>query len=153
MFGKKLPKTWVQAISIASKEVGSRPEVKEKHRKNMIDRGWVGENHPMFGKQHSTETKQLISKNGKDRLLTDDHKQNISKSLSGKEKSIEHKKNISLSKNRKHIGINNPNAKLTELDLLEIKKLLEIKLSSSKIAILFNVSKATILRYKKIWCL
>lgn len=42
-----------------------------------------GENHPMYGKYHSTKTKRKISKSCKDRVVSTDTKQRISKSKSG----------------------------------------------------------------------
>jgi group I intron endonuclease len=148
MFGKKLPPDWVAALSESSKEINNRPEVKEIRKQQMIARNWIGENHPMFGKMHSEETKIEISKKGKGRKFSKTHKSKISKSNANKPKSEEHRKNISLSKIGKNSGTNNPNAKLSREDTIEIIKLLTEGLSSRKIAKRFDVSKTTILRIK-----
>lgn len=48
MFGKKLSQKWIDNLSIASKIYNNKPEVIERHRANMINNNWIGENHPMF---------------------------------------------------------------------------------------------------------
>lgn len=50
-------------------------------------------------------------------------------------------------------GENHPNAKLTEKDVIEIRRLLLKKVSQRKIALIYNVSKSTInlINCNKIW--
>lgn len=152
MYGKKLPKEWVDNIKKAKEITSKNPETKEKQRKNMIDRNWIGENHPMYGKHHSEETKKKISNKGKGKITSINTKIKISKALKGKTKSEETKKKISKSHKRinnigsknynfgnkwteqqkrnlsiKKTGIKNPNRTLTDKQVFEVLKLKDEK--------------------------
>lgn len=56
------------------------------------------------GKSPSEETKEKLSKKGKERILSPEHKDNISKALIGKVRSPEHCENISKSKRGKKVS-------------------------------------------------
>src|ERR1700678_1251169 len=73
MFGKKLPKEWLDNMSAAIKISSNNPETRAKHSANMIARNWVGENHPMFGKTHSDEARQKISAANTGRKMTEEN--------------------------------------------------------------------------------
>lgn len=79
-------------------------EHKQKIRENHPD--FSGENHPMYGKHHSEESKNKMSESHKGKTLSEEHKKNIGKSNKGKHGywngktfSDEHKYNICKSKN------------------------------------------------------
>lgn len=61
-------------------------EIEEYRRKQSeIKKGkFTGENHPMYGKHHSEETKQKISENRKGKQLSEEHKQKLSDAKKGK---------------------------------------------------------------------
>lgn len=45
--------------------------------------GRIGELNPMFGKSHTSETKEVLSKANKNKLISEITKQKMSKALSG----------------------------------------------------------------------
>lgn len=53
-----------------------------------------GENHPMFGKKHSKETKEKLSMRRKNRIITEETKKKISESNKGKKLSEETKEKL-----------------------------------------------------------
>lgn len=85
------------------------------------------ENHPLYGKHHSEETKNKIGESNRGKKRSDktikkisksklgkskseEHKKNLSKSLSGKKKTEEHKMNLSESHKGKKLSINHKNS-------------------------------------------
>jgi hypothetical protein len=121
-----------------------------------------GEKNPFFGKHHTEETKEKIRQNRRNYTgenhprygshLTDETKNKISESKSGekhqnygKKLSEETKKKISNSK----IGSKNPSAKLNEVKVKEIRKLISDGLSDREIAKIYDVSLSTIYEIKK----
>ena len=103
-----------------------------------------GENHPMYGKHHTEETKKKLSETLSKRIITDEHKANISKASKGRIFSKEHKNNIK--KNHAPVdGENNGNAKLTKENVIEIRQLLKNNITVTKIAKMFNVTKTAII--------
>jgi len=117
----------------------------------------------------SEEHKKKISKSHKGKILSEKTKKKMSKSHKGKIISLETKKKTSIAmkgktnaKGSKHtpkhrkkmsemfIGENNPNAKLTKVQVLKIKMLLrDTKLSGVEIGRHFGVTKYTISDIKK----
>ena len=55
----------------------------------------TGENHPMYGKKHSEETKKKISEAKKGKKLSEEHRKKISESQKGHTSTDETKKKIS----------------------------------------------------------
>jgi len=95
-----------------------------------------GENHPMYGKNHSEETKKLM------------REKRIGKHLSEKTKKLMSEKRIG-----KH-GEKSSNHKLFERDIIQIRKLCdEGILTQTEIGKLFGVSHQTIslIKNRKIW--
>ena len=77
---------------------------------NTLKGKYCGEKHPMYGKHHSKETKQKMSKAHIGKYLSEEHKQKISASAKGKHHSEETKQKMSKTKTGKIVinnGINN----------------------------------------------
>ena len=70
---------------------------------------YSGNNHPMYGKNHTEESKIKIGKAGKGRILSNETKKKMSQSSVGIKKTNEHRKNIS--KGRKGIIFSNEHRK------------------------------------------
>jgi group I intron endonuclease len=81
------------------------------------------ETQPMFGKNHTEETKQKISEKhmGRSHPHTIETKKKISISLKGRVFTEGHKRNISKSKEGKQDGENNPNFKFGSITKQDIK--------------------------------
>lgn len=145
------------------------PEAYEKRRQALRLR-MSGRNHPMFGKKHTPETRQKISKANKGRnvwnkgklglKMSEETKQKISKALKGKPKppfSEEHRRKIGLSSigrlkgNKLRLGIPPSNKgcykyniEFIQKDIIEGRPYLEIQKK-------YNIkSLATITKYKKL---
>lgn len=104
---------------------------------------------PNRGKIISEEQKRKVSEFHKGRKRSEETKRRISEANSGeknynwgKKVSEETKLKMILSANR---GESNLSSKLTDLDVLEIRRLYNEKISSRKLCKIFNVSKTTIL--------
>lgn len=114
-----------------AKKGKKRKPFSEEHRKNMSE-AKQGENHPMYGKSPSEEARK-----------------NMSIASKGKPKSKKHCENISKSKK----GENHPRAKLTNEDVLDIRRMGEEKIDQYEIAKMKNISQSVvnlIINYK-IW--
>lgn len=102
-------------------------------RKIMSEKGKQrkGKNNGMYGKKHSEETKEKMSK-----------------SQRGKKRSVprseEHRKHLSESQKGKHIGEKSGLSKLKENEVIEIKLLLQQGTNGTEIARKYNVQKSTI---------
>lgn len=170
---------------------GSRGKLHEE-TKRRISEAVSGENHPLFGKKISEETRAKMSAAGKIASahkvgvpLTDDIKQKISNTLTGKKLNEETKRKISkalkgrktykateetkkkMSESQKknlnsgvfkkgHKGLkgeDNPTAKLTAKDVINIKQMLKQGIRPLLIAKNYNVTKSTIkaIRSGKTW--
>ncbi|UGO50702.1 homing endonuclease [Bacillus phage vB_BanS_Sophrita] len=87
-----------------------------------------GENHPMYGKKHSEESRRKIGLGHKGKFVSDETREKLS----------------ALAKNR-YVGENNPNVKLTEKEVLEIIELINTKqYELQEIAEMFCVKPAQI---------
>jgi group I intron endonuclease len=107
MFGKTTSEETKRKISEANKG----------HRHTEETKKLIGE---LSSKRiHTQETKNKISKANSGKEFSEEHKQKISEGLRGKEKSLEHRQHISESKR----GSKSSKAKLTEEQVIEIKKL------------------------------
>jgi hypothetical protein len=98
---------------------------------------------------HNTNNKYCVGK-----ILLEETRKKMSESNKGKIFSEEHKRKISEKRIGKYIGENNPNRKLSNQDILDIRKSLELKLYTPKqLSWMFDISMATISRIKnnKIW--
>lgn len=94
---------------------------------------FAGENHPLYGKHHSEETKAKIASAHKGKHLTDEHKKKLS--IIGKAKHLteDHKRNIGLShkgipiseKGRKNMSEGRLKFFQTEAGILERQKMSE----------------------------
>lgn len=129
-----------------------------------------GRKHPMFGKKHTSETKQKISKALKGRnvwnkgklglKMNEETKQKISKALKGKPKpsfSEEHRRKIGLSSigrlkgNKLRLGIPPSNKGCYKYNIKLIQKDIIEGLSYLEIQKKYNIkSLATITKYKKL---
>jgi len=112
-----------------------------------------GENHPLFRKHHSEETRKKISERHKGKHLSEEHKKKISKSkkeennpLFGKHHSEETLKKMSDSRR----GKNNPNFKMTNQKIIDIQIDLEKEnLSQKHIAKKHSISQSTVSLIKR----
>lgn len=94
--------------SCHSKEKEIITELREKENKlyNVADGGdgiYSGKNHYLYGKHHTNESKQKMSKAHKGKKLSDEHKSKIRNSLIGKTHSNKTKNKISKSKTGKKL--------------------------------------------------
>jgi group I intron endonuclease len=114
----------------------------EETRKKMSE-SRMGDKNPNYGKTTSDETKKQIS-------LANSGENSA---LYGKPKSEETKRKMSLSNAGKSAGTKSPNAKLTEDDVVEIKKMIGQGMRNRDIVKLFTVSDAIIsaIRHGKVW--
>lgn len=153
MKGKKLPKEWVEKIAIASKKSANRPEIKEGNRKRMIERNWVGENHPMFGKTHSEEVKKKISNSSRGKLVSEETRQKMSDAAKRISKNHGAAVSKALKENKVSAGENNPKAKLTEKDVRDIRQRLSNGEDPKDIGKLYKVHRNSIaaIRDGKTW--
>ena len=71
--------------------------------------GMTGEHCHNFGKHHTQEAKDKLSKAHTGKTLTEEHKRRIAKALSGKNLTEDHKKKLSKARKGKYCGENNPN--------------------------------------------
>lgn len=139
---------------------------------NKMKGKYVGENNPMYGKYHneetkekirnkstgrklSEETKQKISRKNKGKIISEETKRKISKSntgtnngMYGKKHSEESKNKISNNNKGKGMGNSNPMSKLSETDIVEIRKILSQTNppSQSQLAKQYGVAQSTISR-------
>lgn len=119
-------------------------------------RNSVGELNPFYGRTHSKESKAKISASLKGRKMPDDFiesRRGKGNPFYGRTHSMETRQKIGDSKRGKklpasfsenQLGEKNPNAKLTEQQVVEIKRLLQEGLAQHNIASLYNVSRAMI---------
>lgn len=106
MYGKKLPKEWVDKIRLVEKT----PQTREKHRQDLLKRNWTGENHPMYGKKHNEETRNKISEKGKGKIVSEETRNRMSKASKGRVASEETRKKMSDRMIKLNIvGARNPN--------------------------------------------
>lgn len=92
-----------------------------------------GEESPMYGRKHTPEALEKISKTHKGKTITDEQRAKQSYSMRGKLK-----------------GESNPNAKLSPEDVEEIRRLLDTKEYTQKqIAEMFGVKQTAISRIKR----
>lgn len=104
------------------------------------------------GKKHSEETKIKISLANKGKKVSEESKKKISESKKGKpsywkgkKRSEQQRKKIS-EHAKTRIGIKNPNSKLSEEDIKEIRRMHKEKILINDIAKKFCVSRSTIKR-------
>jgi len=121
-------------------------------KKNM-SKNRTGVKNPNFGKHRSEETRKKISESNKGKILSEEIKNKISEKQKGKYHSEKTRKKISENHSNTK-GENNPNHKLTEEQVIQIKLLLKDgKLTHKEIADIFGVSRITIscIKNNKIW--
>jgi hypothetical protein len=70
-------------------------------------RDYSGEKNPMYGKKHTSEIKEKISKINTGRILSDEHKEKISNKIKGKNHPMYGKKHTDESKNKIRGNISN----------------------------------------------
>lgn len=145
------------------------PEAYEKRRQALRLR-MSGRNHPMFGKKHTPETRQKISKANKGRnvwnkgkvglKMSEETKQKISKALKGKPKppfSEEHRRKIGLNStarlkgNKLRLGIPPSNKGCYKYNIKLIQKDIIEGMPYSEIQKKYKIkSLGTITKYKKL---
>jgi len=102
-----------------------------------------GEKNHRWGKHNSKEQNKKISLASKGKKLSEEHKLKLLNAVKGKPKSKETRKRMSESHRGKHIGENNNKAKLTEVQVKEIRQILLNEKSRREIAKEFNISYET----------
>jgi group I intron endonuclease len=95
---------------------------------------------PMLGRKHSEKSKSKISIAMSGRILTDSHKRNIGLSRDGNKHTKESKLKMSIT----HQGSKNHFAKLTDLNIQEIRAMYKNGFSVKEIANIYNVHSNTI---------
>jgi group I intron endonuclease len=109
------------------------------------------------GKKASLETKQKMSNKRKGCIFSNTHRENLSKA--GKLRyeyghKVEFKESTRQKLSEKSKGSRNPSAKLTEKEVLEIKRLLKSKLYTHyQIADMFKISRSTVgfIKNERLW--
>jgi NUMOD3 motif/GIY-YIG catalytic domain len=149
-FGKNHTDETKQLLSLLKK--GTIHQVSEETRQklSLIN---SGENHPMFGKHPSIETRNKMSilRTGSGNAMfgkthSDETKSKISEKAKGRKVDDKVKEHLSI----KFQGENGPNAKLTEKQVIEIKRIInDGKMPLLHIANKYNVSDMTIRRIKE----
>lgn len=110
MYGKKLPMEWKEKVKFKLIErYKNNPELKNILKDKLEKRNWKGENHPMYGKKHTKETKNKISNSCKNKIVSSETKNKISIALKGRKIKDETKNKISKIKKNQNKGIKNPN--------------------------------------------
>lgn len=100
---------------------------------------FVGPNNPNYGNKMPSDSRKRISDFRKNFVVSEETKNKISNtllSMSDEERNIQ-------------IGENQHNSKLKEYEVVEIKKMLNIGIGITKIALKFNVHKNTISNIKR----
>jgi group I intron endonuclease len=100
------------------------------------------------------ETRKKMSEARKGMKFSADHARKLGDSRRGRKHSEESKQKIKQGREGKYIGQNAGNAKLSEQDVMEIKKILiEKKFKIREIASMFKVCEGTIekIKYNEIW--
>lgn len=109
------------------------------------------------GKKASLETKQKMSDKRKGRIFSVTHRENLSRAAKLRAESgykIEVKESTRQKLSDKSKGSSNPSAKLTEKEVLEIKRLLRSKLYTHyQIADMFKISRTTVgfIKNERLW--
>lgn len=78
---------WIKVLNSQNKKIGYNISGSD-----MSPHSMLGEKNPMYGKKHSQETKDKMSKKAQKRIMSEETKQKISKSLKNKKVSNETKK-------------------------------------------------------------
>lgn len=108
-----------------------------------------GENHPMYGKEHTEEARKKISATHKGRKLTEEHKRNIKKSV----KKTMSDKDFLARRSEANKGEKNPCSKLTTTQLIFIRALTPViktnknrkrPYSQREIADWFNIGRPSV---------
>lgn len=118
-------------------------------------------NSPLLRK-YTAEQKAQISQRNKGRTISEEHRRKLSIALKGRPKPPQviesvrraqtgrvHSHEERLARSKQSKGANNANAKISEDDVREIKKLLAKKVSAPKISRLFPIAISQIYRIKK----
>lgn len=109
------------SMRIKRKEQANRPEVKEKQRKNSIDRKWsAAQREKMMDILTNDEFRNSTSIRMKELIRTDIHCQRISNSLKGKSKSEDHIRKTQHSKWIKHNNL----CRISDKKLMTLKEFL-----------------------------
>jgi len=94
VFGRKDLGTGILHNRTDGGEGTSGSSIGDESRKRMSD-AHKGENHHMYGKTHSEETRKKISEGNKNKILTEETKKRMSDAHKGKIRSEEHRRNLS----------------------------------------------------------
>ena len=100
---------YIKKYNLLNRKFGNKISIATKQNlSNSLTGVMANENHPFYGKHHSKETKEKISKKLKNVPFTESHKQHLKEAIKGK---TGHKKGVRLSESHKqnisksHIGI------------------------------------------------
>lgn len=155
-------------LKISESHKGKKMNFKDEHLQYLSERmkGKIGDKNPFFGKKHTDETKYKIRTSKLGSTTSERQKESVRISNATRAISDETRRKISESKKKENLsketrdklsnankGSNNPNSKLTEDDVKEIKIMLKNKVTQQKIADKFNVSRSLIgnIKNNKIW--
>lgn len=158
----KLSESTRQKISI--KKLGKKSSEETKKLLSDLMRGKrIGEKNPMYGKigankgkKFSLESRLKMSESHKGKIpynkgipLSEERKQKLINANLGKKMTNETKEKIS----KKNSGINNCSAKLTEVQVREIRSIMNQKYNISELMAKYKVAKVTLYKIKsfKIW--
>lgn len=150
---KGIPLSEEHRIKLINSRKGRKhtPETLEKMRLANL-----GEKNPMYGKSPSEETRKKMSDAGKGKVFTEEHKKHLSENHDdrrGQKHTEESKQKMRDAKKGRGIGQENAMAKLTENDVIEIKKMIRDGIKIKDIAEKFNVTVANIscIKLNKSW--
>ena len=93
------------------------------------------------GKIASEETKIKMVESGKNKEWTDEHKNNISKALKGRKHTKEHIENLPQNQKGFMSGEKHPRALLTNIQVIEIRNLLNSGETNKKVSEMFHVTQ------------
>ena len=133
-----------QKMSIAIKKHYMLNLMTQEHKNNIsLSKQGQGKGVP-----RTEKTRLKIGMSQKGKKLTPEHIELLRKNATGKKKSTETKLKLSLSHKGKQLGSSNPNSKLSEKQVVEIKRLLIKGCSGASLARLYAVSTSVISEIK-----
>lgn len=153
MFGKKHSEKTKALIAKSKENLSSetRQQMSESHKgwspseetRQQMSVRWIGDKNPNFGKPLSDITKQKLSEAMTGRTVSEEVKQKLSILFKGRKPSNYGKKASDETKQKLSelfSGENNPRAKLTRAQVVEIKRLLSENVAVKDLVTTYNVS-------------
>ena len=138
---------WIKKLDSTNKDIGynimpggRNSAIAESSKKKMSDakKGYVPW---LVGKKHRPESKKKMSDAHKGKVLSKEHRENLGKARLGKLHTEETKRKISDA----HLGEKHWSTKLTENDVLEIRRLYSTgNYTQDKIGLMYGIARSTV---------